>query len=827
MINENNNLEFDDFGKIDWFDSSKGYGVINTFKNNNVFLHKTNINKIPNKGDRVIIYKIWNNKYKERIEGIKVILWEKSFDDFCELIFNRWILIQDQIFNKELKWILFNSPFKYVKEIIIENIDKWIDDEELINFLKRNITKFDSEKRYFISNFFFEKWKRSRKYNECENLIIAFNDGYRFDIINEAIKIDFSWIYDSEISTFLRSLIKYSSFDDSSYNQSKVIFYNFILERIQNQKNIIFNKDIEWLIKNGDDSVFPEILNLKSLFIEENFINCVRKNIYTGDYIDQPISFEDKLWMKSNNRFFKHKHVTTYSIENTSKLLFEIWKSNQSYKFNEDVKWIIINGSENVTSEIFNKYGDILLKDKNFISFLYSTSVTFPRNYENSVHFSELINNKIRIPDTKIELIKQVIYNYWLSTNKIFDENIEWLIFNTDIDFLKDCLYKNLKIWCSNKEIFNFIYKIRFENDTFKEIYSYEVCLVDKYLKNEIAYNWLLEKGYFDKIMNIIEIKLGYSKQFIENMYRANYPNGNINYYSQKANSSDWSFGFKERYISERKEEIEKRFAKLFLDEIQQKGSQIKIKESKIKVTHSATDLSNFVFCPASYYINQTIEVDFSEQENIFIGNLEHNKTRVLSINNFIKKSYKINFSTDGYNNILNRIINANCISTGHNESKPTIYYSKKKKLSGIPDYIFKDSKGYFVVEEKYTFNEYSKLDFLYENHKVQVLAYLYGLDEFQFTDAYIVYWYIKKKHDESEELFEVYNFRIFHIVKTDNNKLELIRVFDNLEKIQNRNAFILNNSINHNKCVKCNYFPYCEFKNGNKRQFILPEVNI
>ena len=55
MINENYNEDFKDFGKTDWYNSDKGFGVANTLNNKSIFIYKTNINKTPNKGDRVII----------------------------------------------------------------------------------------------------------------------------------------------------------------------------------------------------------------------------------------------------------------------------------------------------------------------------------------------------------------------------------------------------------------------------------------------------------------------------------------------------------------------------------------------------------------------------------------------------------------------------------------------------------------------------------------------------------------------------------------------------------------------------------------------------
>ncbi len=149
----------------------------------------------------------------------------------------------------------------------------------------------------------------------------------------------------------------------------------------------------------------------------------------------------------------------------------------------------------------------------------------------------------------------------------------------------------------------------------------------------------------------------------------------------------------------------------------------------------------------------------------MFIGREEHEKVRLLEIKNRkqLRESYEAYGVNKEYRDLIRLILRSECIYEGHNdERKNKIFYSKKKNISMCPDYIFKDKENVFVVEEKYTFNKYDNVTNLYLNHKVQTLAYLYGLSELNVTTAYVVYWYYDWK-DKA-----VNHVRVFKIVKNE-----------------------------------------------------------
>lgn len=402
------------------------------------------------------------------------------------------------------------------------------------------------------------------------------------------------------------------------------------------------------------------------------------------------------------------------------------------------------------------------------------------------------------------------IYNTWREKHYgEYEKYAKWIVINSSMT------YYNLLIQ-SNKNVFSnieFINDLRISENRgleYKKEVIYKIYYEDGFCKYDDNLKWLIENLQIDKLKNVINIALGYSNDIIYSIYKAFFPHQNTSFFKK------WGVEMEnERLLN---------FKKLFIQEFEVKSNNlIKIKNTVKKITHSATDLANFTFCPASYAINQTYEVDFSEQENVFIGTQEHQKQRLIGLHDKEKwKSYKNNEKYANFYNDFERIINAEVVTQGHKDDKPKIYYSKNKKIASIPDYIFKDNKGYFVVEEKYTFKQQDKITNVYQNHKMQALAYLYGIADFDFDEAYLVYWFVVK----CDNNYKIDSYKIFKIYKNEENKKILIDTFQSLEKLQNREEIPFDNqNINYKKCIKCNYFPYCEYKKGDKNFIKLPDI--
>lgn len=158
---------------------------------------------------------------------------------------------------------------------------------------------------------------------------------------------------------------------------------------------------------------------------------------------------------------------------------------------------------------------------------------------------------------------------------------------------------------------------------------------------------------------------------------------------------------------------------------------------------------------------------------------------------------------------------------SGHSDD-PKIFFSNNKKLCGIPDYIFIDKHSCrFAVEEKFTFKDKAKVINEFSNHRLQALTYLYGLSSLQFTNVYLIYWFLEKA--ENELGYKVKEVSLYNIIKNPDGKQELLATFNSLELIENGgNIVVPANVPNYNKCIICDYFPVCRYKTGKENKLNL-----
>ena len=210
--------------------------------------------------------------------------------------------------------------------------------------------------------------------------------------------------------------------------------------------------------------------------------------------------------------------------------------------------------------------------------------------------------------------------------------------------------------------------------------------------------------------------------------------------------------------------------------------------------------MANYQYCPASYVVASTFDISAIDNDSMFLGREEHKKMRLLSFkkrDEFIDQSRHYGDSNE-YRDFVSLIARSQCTFEGHSEDsdETIIFYSEKGKISMVPDYLFKYSETEFIVEEKFTTTEFDKISDLYLNHKIQALAYLYGMPNPNISSVFIVYWFYNLKNRE------VYNSRIFRILKTEANKNQLLNIFESVEKLNRGEVVQLKTSdINVNKC--------------------------
>ena len=173
--------------------------------------------------------------------------------------------------------------------------------------------------------------------------------------------------------------------------------------------------------------------------------------------------------------------------------------------------------------------------------------------------------------------------------------------------------------------------------------------------------------------------------------------------------------------------------------ELRNKCYDIEILRNNKSEYISATDLANFIFCPASYSITKSFKIDkFLNNSKILKGTKLHDELRL------IYKNEVFGFNNDYISrlfssqiNIIKKIKSCTLIFKGHSDSDKT-FVNNEKKFIGKPDYIFLDpNNNYFIVEEKYHYckpneNTYTNQDNFYTNNKIQLQSYIEYIKDFE-----------------------------------------------------------------------------------------------
>lgn len=252
----------------------------------------------------------------------------------------------------------------------------------------------------------------------------------------------------------------------------------------------------------------------------------------------------------------------------------------------------------------------------------------------------------------------------------------------------------------------------------------------------------------------------------------------------------------------------------------------------------SATDLSNFIFCPISFIINYSFQIDFptGEKQRLF-GEKLHEELHLLKR---FEDSKKITEDNNEYRQEtvyddlkIKKITNSKLIYSGHNRDQKKIFANNNAKIICDPDYIFLDEDNqYFLVEEKYHYqrdpNKQSYSDIekeinnsFYKNHQIQVIAYLKNIFEYKLDYAYLVYWYYDFPYNfnfESNYSFRQINIHTVKVKKISLNSIneefyeETVNSINNL--LTTKKIVFDTNTINPNKCGGCVVNKYCGHKN-------------
>ena len=276
----------------------------------------------------------------------------------------------------------------------------------------------------------------------------------------------------------------------------------------------------------------------------------------------------------------------------------------------------------------------------------------------------------------------------------------------------------------------------------------------------------------------------------------------------------------------------------------------LSIKDKNILKFISATDISNFVFCPANYSINNSFEIELpTGMEQTEEGKKLHEELRA------IKKSW-VRQKDDEIlekNQDLSLIKKSKILFIGHNSDNKIF---KNDNWIGQPDYILASNNGdCFVVEEKYRYipdpgkktgnyynmhfyswdfdereeetyrnieSQWKKSNVLfYKNNIFQIVSYIHNIKEYDLKFGILIYWYYDYDSDNKPYIHKVATKRILL-----NNALieEYSQIKKSIEKLlNNEEVDFKSTEINFKKCTNCVVSKYCGHKTKQYTMIKLP----
>ncbi len=242
----------------------------------------------------------------------------------------------------------------------------------------------------------------------------------------------------------------------------------------------------------------------------------------------------------------------------------------------------------------------------------------------------------------------------------------------------------------------------------------------------------------------------------------------------------------------------------------------------------TATDISNYVFCPASLSISKSFSEHEKSKEAV-IGTELHEQNRLVSYAIGDKNEVQVQFSDNTLKEeirtkqnefFFNDLRNSSILYVGHGNNSKKYFMSSKGKFVGQPDYVFTNADGQnFIVEEK--FRPLNKEIISPQiTHKAQLNSYIMGLDEFKTDYGYLVYW-----HYESVKYKRIVKkCTVFRIDKSAGEQTAIRKVYSEVLKLNAGYVIDFDTSqLDARKCVKCAVCQFCGHKTGRFKSVSLP----
>jgi CRISPR/Cas system-associated exonuclease Cas4 (RecB family) len=255
--------------------------------------------------------------------------------------------------------------------------------------------------------------------------------------------------------------------------------------------------------------------------------------------------------------------------------------------------------------------------------------------------------------------------------------------------------------------------------------------------------------------------------------------------------------------------------------------------------TISVSDLSQYLFCPVSYAINETYEIDANDawEKDEWLGNRRNFSDRHRLYNQ--NKDYAKTFDdsdiliSDELKKDFGHLFNSKIIVDNVSKSLLQLFTDGQKSIVGAPDYILESNDGNkIVVTEKFSSIHSADLQTPFDSDLVKHFAYLEKFDKMDLDFGYFITWYwelidIETNTERIKKKIKITSYRIVKVERNNTNSNKLNNALNRVKSLKTTKSMQIDaDRISYaNKCFSCSVFSYCNHKTGKFDQINLPYV--
>ncbi len=273
------------------------------------------------------------------------------------------------------------------------------------------------------------------------------------------------------------------------------------------------------------------------------------------------------------------------------------------------------------------------------------------------------------------------------------------------------------------------------------------------------------------------------------------------------------------------------------------KNNKLYTNKEQLSSFISATDISNFTYCPVSWAISKTYLLPKSESARI--GTLLHEEHKLINYIN-IAQSVNINKTHNysryrlwkldldsGAKDLLNDLTDSVAVYVGLSQENGRNHYFKGKDIYvGQPDYIFFNyrTKKYFIVEEKFHETSQYEKTFFFENHLNQLSSYIYGILDYEISYGYLVNWTYEYSNSRNRYTYEP-EIKQLHAKRINKNydyhRKNLIETYKGIKHVLKEGRGLFDTSkLSPSKCISCVNYMLCVHKTKQYNEYSFPYSN-